>query len=82
VVVECALLGQICMVASDGEALCAYVGEDPLPKPPITPDGGGIITVDAGTKSGLTLAASKATVDGLVQQAQSFFRPAFARQAP
>ena len=83
VVVECALLGQICMVASDGEALCAYVGEDPLPPPPITPDGGLIISLDAGAKSspGMTLDTLKTTVDGLVQQAQSYFRPAFARQA-
>jgi hypothetical protein len=29
-VVECALLGQTCVIASDGEALCAFAGEDPL----------------------------------------------------
>jgi hypothetical protein len=83
VVVECALLGQICMIASDGEALCSYVGEDPLPPPPITRDGGVIIAVDAGTRPRpeLTLDAVKATVDSLVQQANSFFLPAFARQA-
>jgi len=54
VVTDCSLLGQNCVVASDGQALCAYPGEDPLPTGGVPGTGGyygtggNYGTVDAG----------------------------------
>jgi hypothetical protein len=89
-VVECALLGQTCVIASDGEALCAYPGEDPLATGTggtsgaggNTGAGGSTGRVDAGRAAGsaLSLADAKALLDAMVKKAQQGYRPPFARR--
>jgi hypothetical protein len=83
VVVECGLLGQSCVIASDGEALCAYPGEDPLGGKP----DGGVAPIDSGSSrveagmGRLSNSDIKALVRSLIEKSRQSFRPAFARPA-
>jgi hypothetical protein len=58
VVTDCSLLGQTCVIASDGQALCAYPGEDPLAGLPGT---GGVVATGGSRPPSTVTVTSTAT---------------------